>query len=151
MDRSEVLKSLRALVGEKRLGVLEAIEDDAAFVAESLRALTEAHEARAGELLADAEALKARVTELVPDAEIGSAYKRDLVDEAVKARIQAEGNDCPAEKYREVLMGQDDLGFIKAERRTWQARAAEVLKTGRQIPVGGEAPEVRAPAAAYGG
>jgi len=151
MDRSTVVERLRALVGEERLAELEAIEDDGEFVAQSLRAMTEAHEAQVNELLAEAEALETRVSALEPDAEIGLAYKTDLVNEAVKARVQAEGNDCPAEKYRAVLMGQDDLEFIKAERKAWQARAAEVLKSGRQIPVGGEDAEVRAPAAAYGG
>jgi vacuolar-type H+-ATPase subunit I/STV1 len=149
--RAKITETIKARLGEQRAAELMAIEDDIQFTAESLRALTEAHEVAILQLEADSIALEARIAELTPNAELGAAYKADLVAEVVKARVQAQGSEFDAEMYRKVLMSQSDLAFIKSERATWQERAAEAFKSGRQFRLEEPQKPVRAPLAAYSG
>ena len=147
MDREQILAAIDGQLDDERMAALRAIEDDALFAAECLRAISESHDAAVNQLQADAAQLEERIAELEPDAEDGKAYRQTLVEDAVKARVQAQGDGFDADGYRDVLMGQD-LAFVQSERATWQERAAEVLQTGRNFR-DPEAVVTRMPAAAY--
>ncbi|WP_153465108.1 hypothetical protein [Sediminibacillus terrae] len=75
------------------------------------------------------------VRALKKEAEQGRQYFADTVDEAVKARVRAQGDKFNEEKYRQMLTRTADLEYIKDEIETYNRLAKDGLTPGRQTEV----------------
>lgn len=77
----------------------------------------------------------ATVTSLTPRAEMGNRWLDSLVDEAVKARVRAEGTSADkfdAEKWRKVLRATNDPEHIQGEIDSWSRAAKTALGDGKR-------------------
>jgi hypothetical protein len=94
------------------------------------------------------------IDSLKPRAERGDKWVESLIEDAVKARVRAEGQtdfDQPkADRYRTMLRSASDPDFIKDEIASWNRKAEAALSGGRQVTQS-ERTEVRAPGAVYRG
>jgi ATP-dependent Clp protease, protease subunit len=61
-------------------------------------------------------ALETQVQNLSADAELGKKYKQDLVEDAVKQRVAAQGEYFKNEEGYRNLLNNADIDFIKAEK-----------------------------------
>jgi hypothetical protein len=125
-------------------------------LADSITALSEAD--RPGGLVkafadsrSSVEKLTAEVADLKPRAKFGDDWLDGLVDEAVKARVQAEADKFDAENWRKVLRATNDPVFIKGEVESWQRRAKDVLGDGKRptAKANKQAGSVKKPDAVY--
>ncbi len=95
------------------------------------RALTEAGIDVATEELAD------RLRTLVAEAAAGRQYRADLLDEAIKARVQAFGRSAEEERYR-ALLERLPLEDVRGFRDEWRSIASGRLPVGRRSEDGGD-------------
>lgn len=154
LNRAPIIELLEDHLPAERVAQIRAVEDDDGFALAAALALVELHQseqARVAELSAQTRALQQQAETLATEAEIGRTYRDDLVTAAVAARVRVQGNAFDAERYRGVLVRSNDLDFIKSEKATWEARAAEVLRAGpgQTRQAGDSETPVRAPAGAY--
>lgn len=83
------------------------------------------------------------VKELKQEAELGRQYMADLIDEAVKMRVKAQGDKFNSEQYKQMLIRNNDIEFVKSEIESYEALVKERFTPGRQTsvePLGEEAP-----------
>lgn len=78
--------------------------------------------------LATVEAVKS----LKEQAEQGRTYVADLIDQAVTARVKAQGEGFDGEKYRAMLTRTNDIEFIKGEITSYEDLAKQRFNSGRQ-------------------
>lgn len=106
----------------------EVKEDDEKVVTEIL------------EILEDTERLlkttEKTIETLKPKAELADVYMTSLIEDAVKARVRANGQGTfDDEKYRGVLTKVYDIDYIKSEIERWDETAKkELLENERTIP-----------------
>lgn len=127
---------LLALLGDEI--TVEALVD----AAEKLRA-------EAGQLKAQVEELQAQLEEMKPRAERGDRYLEDLVEQAVKARVRAQGDGFDADRYRAKLLADGDVDFIKGEIAAYEGQVRERFQPGRQVKPQGEKSQKPAQANLY--
>ncbi|MBO0962349.1 hypothetical protein J1P26_21840 [Neobacillus sp. MM2021_6] len=72
------------------------------------------------------------VKQLKTEAEQGRQYAADLIDQAVQARVKAQGDGFDSEKYRSMLVRAADLDFVKEEIKSYGDLAAQRFTPGRQ-------------------
>lgn len=72
------------------------------------------------------------IRQLKKEAEHGRQYVADLIDQAVQARVKAQGEGLNAESYRQMLVRSDDIQFIKDEIKSYENLAKERFTSGRQ-------------------
>lgn len=72
------------------------------------------------------------VRQLMKEAEQGRTYAADLIDQAVAARVRAQGEGFDAEKYKSMLVRSGDLDFVKEEIKSYDELAKQRFTTGRQ-------------------
>jgi hypothetical protein len=93
--------------------------------------------ARPAALMSLIRADKATIQSLKPRAELGDKWMDDLVEQAVKARVRAEGNGFDGEKYSKMLRASNDPDLIKGEIASWERTAKGILGDGKR-PTGGQ-------------
>ena len=72
------------------------------------------------------------VKKIKEEAEQGRQYVTDLVDQAVKARVRAQGEGFKAEPYKNMLSRSADIEYIKDEITSYEELAKERWPQGRQ-------------------
>lgn len=72
------------------------------------------------------------VKKMKEEAEQGRQYVTDLVDQAVKARVRAQGEGFKSEPYKNMLSRSADIEYIKSEIEAYDAMAGERFTPGRQ-------------------
>lgn len=72
------------------------------------------------------------VKKMKEEAEQGRQYVADLVDEAVEARVRAQGEGFKSEPYKKMLSRSADIEYIKDEIKSYEAITAERFTSGRQ-------------------
>lgn len=72
------------------------------------------------------------IKQLKTEAELGRAYVVDLIDQAVSARVKAQGEKFNAEQYKQMLVRVNDIEFIKGEIDSYEKQALERFTPGRQ-------------------
>ena len=95
------------------------------------RALTEAGIDIAPEELAD------RLRTLIAEAAAGRQYRADLLDEAIKARVQAFGRSAEEERYQ-ALLERLPLEDVRSFRDEWRSIASGRLPIGRRSEDSGD-------------
>jgi len=75
------------------------------------------------------------IRQLKKEAEHGRQYVADLIDQAVQARVKAQGEGFNAESYRQMLIRSDDIQFIKDEIESYENLAKERFTPGRQTEI----------------
>lgn len=139
VTREEVVK----LVGEKAPELADRVQAADDPVGALLEAWADAKQSREaqdiaataewvklGEQLAASEARVAELEGLRALAEDGRAYRGELVEQAVKARVRAQGAAFDAEAYRKVLEGQS-MEYVRSEVRAWETSVRQVFEPGR--------------------
>ena len=79
----------------------------------------------------------AKIERLKPLAEQGEQYRTDLIEQCISEGIRANGDDFPADAYREILRGTS-LENIKAMLAQYAAQARKRFPGGRQTVDGDE-------------
>ncbi len=97
-----------------------------------LREQVDARQRGLDELTARLAEAQAQVTMLEPLAKDGQAYRTDLVDQAVAARVRAQGDAFDAEAYRKVLAAQP-VEYVRGEIAAWDKAATTVFEPGRPV------------------
>ncbi|WP_306010482.1 hypothetical protein [Bacillus sp. MMSF_3328] len=72
------------------------------------------------------------IKQLKSEAEMGRTYMVDLIDQAVAARVKAQGEKFNAEQYKQMLVRVNDMEFIKGEIDSYEKQALERFTPGRQ-------------------
>lgn len=72
------------------------------------------------------------IRQLKKEAQQGRRYLADMVDEAVSARVKAQGDTFNAESYRTMLMTWGDIDAIKEETESYIKAAEQRFTSGRQ-------------------
>lgn len=72
------------------------------------------------------------IRHLKREAEQGRAYVSDLIDQAVKVRVKAQGDAFNEESYRNLLTRSDDIRFIKDEIEAFTKMVEMRFTPGRQ-------------------
>jgi hypothetical protein len=72
------------------------------------------------------------VQRLKTEAEQGRQYAADLIDQAVQARVRAQGEGFNSESYKNMLVRSVDLDYIKDEIKSYDEMAKQRYKSGRQ-------------------
>ena len=82
------------------------------------------------------EGLTDRLRMLVAEAAAGRQYRTDLLDEAIKARVQAFGRSAEEERYQ-ALLERLPLEDVRGFRDEWRSIASGRLPVGRRSEDGG--------------
>jgi hypothetical protein len=82
--------------------------------------------------LEEVQQMQQRMAELEVLAGEGRAYRQELVEQAVQARVRAQGDAFDAEEYRKVLEGQA-LTYVRGEIAAWESTAKTVFEPGRPV------------------
>jgi len=122
----------RVQVAEDPVGALLEAWADARQSREAQDAASAAEQTRLGEQLAASEARVAELEGLRALAEDGRAYRKEMVEQAVQARVRAQGDAFDAEAYRKMLQGQE-LGYVRSEIEAWETSAKQVFEPGRPV------------------
>ena len=85
----------------------------------------------------ETEELTDRLRTLVTEAAAGRQYRADLLDEAIKARVQAFGRGAEEERYR-ALLERLPLEDVRGFRDEWRSIASGRLPVGRRSDDGGD-------------
>ena len=85
----------------------------------------------------EADQLADRLRALVAEAAAGRQYRSDLLDEAIKARVQAFGRSAEEERYR-ALLERLPLEDVRGFRDEWRSIASGRLPVGRRSEDGGD-------------
>jgi hypothetical protein len=85
----------------------------------------------------EADQLADRLRALVSEAAAGRQYRSDLLDEAIKARVQAFGRSAEEERYR-TLLERLPLEDVRGFRDEWRSIASGRLPVGRRSEDGGD-------------
>lgn len=72
------------------------------------------------------------IRQLKSEAEQGRQYVADLIDQAVQARVRAQGEGFNADSYKNMLVRSADLDYIKEEIKSYEEMAKQRLSPGRQ-------------------
>lgn len=72
------------------------------------------------------------IRQLKKEAQQGRRYLADMVDDAVSARVKAQGDTFNAESYRSMLMTWGDIDAIKEEAESYRKAAEQRFVGGRQ-------------------
>ena len=94
-------------------------------------------EERLTALQAELDEARAEIERLTPLAEQGEQYHNDLVEQCIDEGIRANGDDFPADAYREILRGTS-LENIKATLTMYAEQARKRFAGGRQTVDGDE-------------
>lgn len=92
----------------------------------------------AARLTGEANGLKAR-------AALGDQWIADLVEQAVRARVRAEGDKFDAERYRKLLKSNADPDFIKEEIASWERASFAIFGDGKRPTAGAQQAEAETP------
>lgn len=74
----------------------------------------------------------AAIRQLKKEAQQGRRYLADTIDEAVAARVKAQGDSFNAESYRNMLNNSADIDSIKEEITAYENMAKQRFTSGRQ-------------------
>jgi hypothetical protein len=72
------------------------------------------------------------IRQLKKEAQQGRRYLADTIDEAVAARVKAQGDSFNAESYRNMLTNSGDIDSIKEEITAYDNMAKQRFTPGRQ-------------------
>lgn len=75
------------------------------------------------------------IRKLKDEAEAGRQYKKDLIEDAVKARVAIQGDGFNADNYRSMLE-RSDVEYIKDERESYEKMKGSKYTSGRQTDNG---------------
>ncbi|MGG1571604.1 hypothetical protein [Fictibacillus sp. NRS-1165] len=81
------------------------------------------------------------IRQLKKEAQQGRRYLADMIDDAVSARVRAQGSTFNVDSYRQMLRDSSDIDVIKEEIDAYQRLAKERFVPGRQTEP--EKPEPR--------
>jgi hypothetical protein len=73
------------------------------------------------------------IRSLQSKAQLGDELFRELVKDAVAARVSAQGETFNAERYKEVLLGTRDVAYVKDEISSWKAAKGSTYTPGRSV------------------
>lgn len=66
-------------------------------------------------------------------AQLGDELFRELVKDAVAARVGAQGETFNSDRYKEVLLGTRDVAYVKDEIASWKSAKATTYSPGRSV------------------
>ncbi|MCU6603773.1 hypothetical protein OCO53_25365 [Peribacillus frigoritolerans] len=72
------------------------------------------------------------IRQLKKEAQQGRRYLADVIDQAVGARVKAQGEGFNADSYRQILSLSGDIDHIKEEIRSYEDLAKQKFTPGRQ-------------------
>lgn len=72
------------------------------------------------------------VRQMKKEAEHGRSYFADLVEQAVKSRVRAQGDKFNADRYRAMLVRTDDVEYVKEEIEAYEDDVNAQFQGGRQ-------------------
>ncbi|MGP4063083.1 hypothetical protein [Halobacillus sp. H74] len=72
------------------------------------------------------------IRQLKKEAQQGRRYLADVIDEAVSARVKAQGDTFNPESYRTMLTNSGDIDAIKEEIESYERMAEQRFTSGRQ-------------------
>jgi len=134
--------------------------EDVDSVRKAISELLDAKTADISDKLALVEAIpeelrsEAAVATLIVEAEAGRQYKADLVEQALKEGVRANGNDFDREHWTTFLSEQTDLAVIRASVASFRKAADAKVQPGQKTRTEDDTPVVTAkvpvvPAEAY--
>ena len=79
---------------------------------------------------AEVESLKAEIAKLESLAKDGEAFRKEVIEDAVKAGVQAQGNDFPADTWKDTFAAMS-IEAIRDIAKTFQKQAEAQIPAGR--------------------